>query len=93
MVYPDRVPQQKDCLDVPYRRYRHRESGYVVEVLSVEAHSGQAVTFKTVRVKGTLLNPERETSWNLESFLQLFAPVGRKLRRKTAWDHLDDPLV
>lgn len=83
----------KDGLDAPYRRYRHKSDNYVVEVLGVETVSGAAATWKAIHVRGTLLNTERETTWNLGTFLILFKPVGKKLRQPTSWDRLDDPVV
>jgi hypothetical protein len=75
--------------EVLYRRWRNLRHRYLVEVLDVQDYRGTAIsTYRTVKVKRVKSLEER--TWPVEVFLRSFEPVGRKLRKKTAWELLQE---
>lgn len=78
----------KDPLAIKYKRWRNRSFGYLVDVVDVKDYVGasfyRVVTVQRVRQVG----PTR--TWAAEVFLRTFEPVGRKLRKRTAWDLLQE---
>lgn len=78
---------KKDLLAIDHKRWRNRYHKYLVEVVNVQDHGGKALEFfRTVlvrRVRGT-----EQRMWPAEVFLKTFDPVGRKLKKKTAWEIL-----
>jgi len=80
---------RRDPLTIPYKRWRNLRHRYLVEVVDVQSYSGKALmTYRTVMVRRVKGHEER--TWPAEVFLKTFEPVGRKLRKKTAWDRLQE---
>lgn len=77
-----------DPRSVPYRRWRNLRHRYLVEVLDVHNYRGESGDYRTVTVRRVRGHEER--TWSVDSFLRAFQPVGRKIRKKTAWDLLQE---
>jgi hypothetical protein len=76
--------------EVSHRRWVHRQQGYIVVVLEVLNFIGKHGHYATVKVKGSLRDTKKEVTWSAERFLADFAPKGRKMKAKTALDHLTE---
>lgn len=74
--------------EIAYRRWTHKRHIYVVVVIEVLNFVGKHGHYATVKVQGSRLNPKKEMSWSAERFLEEFEPKGRKIRAKTAIDHV-----
>ncbi len=74
--------------EISYRRWTHRQQGYVVVVIEVLNFVGKHGHYATVKVQGSRLNPKKSVSWSAERFLAEFEPKGRKIRAKSAIDHV-----
>lgn len=70
---------------IEYKRWRHKERAYLVEVFQVLNFRGKHGyhTVVVVERKGA-----RSTSWPAKTFLKLFEPYGRRMKRKSRWERL-----
>lgn len=79
----------EDPLAILYKRWRNRRHRYLVDVVDVKSYSGPALpTYRTVAVRRVRGHEERV--WPAEVFLKTFEPVGRKVKKKTAWELLQE---
>ncbi len=72
---------------IEYKRWRNKDKGYIVEVFEVRNFSGKH-GFHSVVVterEGT----ERRVSWPARTFMRVFEPCGRRLRRLSRWERID----
>ena len=73
-----------------YPKWRHRQHGYIVEVLSIlhnRSDNGSGY-YSQVIVRGSQRSSTRKVAWSAEIFRKNFEPHGRKKKPKTAMDHL-----
>lgn len=76
---------------IMYRRWRHRQLGYSIEVQSVDNYSGTEGSFSVVKVLGSNSSETRHMSWPIATFLATFEPLGRPMKNRNRWKHMLDP--
>jgi hypothetical protein len=76
--------------EITYRRWTHKDQGYVVVVTDVMNFVGRHGHYATVKVQGSKLNPKKVVTWSAERFLKEFEPKGRRMRLRTALDQVLD---
>lgn len=71
---------------IDYKRWRHKDRGYIVTLVSVLNYKGKHgyLTSVTVQQKGA----SRPAVWPGETFVRTFEPAGRRIRRLTRWQRL-----
>lgn len=74
--------------EIAYRRWTHKRHGYVVVVTEVLNFVGKHGHYATVKVQGSKLHPKSVVCWSAERFLEEFEPKGRKVKPKSALDHV-----
>jgi hypothetical protein len=78
-----------DPLAISYKRWRNLKHKYLVDVVDVKNYGGKALTnYRMVvvrRVRGA-----EQRAWPAEVFLKTFEPIGHKVRKRTAWDILQE---
>lgn len=78
-------------IPIEYKRWRHKERGYLVSVLQVHNHKGHHGYHTTVVVERK--GEARHISWPARRFLQDFEPKGRRVQRRSRWDFIGDDLT
>lgn len=68
---------------IKHKRWKHRERGYVVEVLGV-TNLGNNRTVKVDRTHSA----KKHRTWNQDAFLKEFEPIGRPMRHRSRWSFL-----
>lgn len=76
--------------EISYRRWTHKQQGYIVVVLEVMNFVGSHGHYATVKVEGSRLLPKKTVTWSAERFLKEFEPKGRRMRVRTAMDQVLD---
>lgn len=84
----DGVSPQVSSAELQFHWWRHRERGYLVEILGVH-QKGQPLSRDYVKVNRSSQTSSRPRSWDAEHFLRVFEPVGQPFQEKTIWDHLE----
>jgi hypothetical protein len=83
------MASELDPLAILYKRWRNRRYRYLVDVVDVKSYSGAAIqTYRTVTVRRVKSHETR--TWPAEVFLRTFEPVGRKVKKRTAWEILQE---
>ena len=70
------MPIQDGPIDIPYKRWRHKERGHIVTVIGVHHALGKLGYLTTVR--GTCPDWPRARSWTASLFLEAFEPVVKR---------------
>jgi hypothetical protein len=78
---PDEEPPK-----IEFRRWRHKERGYIVEVEQVTNYRGKHGYLTVVVLKRSGM--VKSTSWHATTFLKAFTPISRRIRRKNRWELL-----
>jgi len=73
-----------------YPKWKHLKHGYIVEIVTIINHKGEAGYFSQVVVKGTRTSKTRQATWSAEIFRKYFEPHGRKKTPKSAIDRILD---
>lgn len=81
------MAKPSDPQAVLYKRWRNRRFGYLVDVQGVRDFQG-ATSYREVSVRRVKGHGSR--TWPAEVFLRSFEPVGRKMRKRTAWELLQE---
>lgn len=82
----------EEPIRVPFKRWRHKARGFIVHVVSVVNYQGKHGYYTTVVVRANRASPvgvAATMSWPGEKFLAAFEPAGRRIRRLTRWQRLD----
>lgn len=84
------MPKPKtDPLAIEYKRWRNRHHKYLVEVIDVKDWNGKALaSYRSVLVRR--VRGQEQRSWPAEVFLKTFDPIGRKVRKRTTWEILQE---
>lgn len=64
-------------VEIPYKRWRHKARGYVVNVIEVSNTLGNHGYLTYVRVEGKGQKPRIKT-WPAQAFLEAFEPVVKR---------------
>lgn len=78
---------ESEPVKIDYKRWKHKERGHIVEVFQVLNFLGKH-GYHTVVVVEEQGKPRRVT-WPAKTFLRIFQPYGRRMRRLSRWDWIN----